>query len=112
MRAPGWMPYTGAPPSGCLEVRDAPVERERPDQERRTVRLEVLAGISGDPDRVAHVVQAVEEADDVVGPRIRLGAGDLERGAVLDPVANAIAASALSEYRSDSGSYSTSPAAA
>ncbi len=60
------------------------VERERFDEQHGAARCEVLAGVAGDPDGVAHVVQAVEEADQVERAVVALGVGDLERRAVGD----------------------------
>src|SRR5436190_8974230 len=58
------------------------VERERLDEQHRVSRLEVLARVPRDPDRVTHVVQAVEEADEVVRTVVLFRARDRELGAI------------------------------
>ena len=60
-------------PSDCRRCCRAVVEGERLDEQDRAVLGEVLAGVAGDADRVAHVVQAVEEADQVEGAGVALG---------------------------------------
>ena len=56
-----------------------PVAGQRLDQQQRAVRRQRLPDTAGSPDRVTHVVQAVEQADQVVaGARQRLGGRDVE----------------------------------
>ena len=66
------------------EVGDLVVECEWLHQQHGPARLEMLAGVAGDADRVAHIVQAVEEADQVKTAVIALRVGDLEGGAIDD----------------------------
>ena len=60
------------------------VESERLDQQDRAARVEVLLGVAEDPDGIAHVVQAVEEADQVEASVVALGIRLLERRPVRD----------------------------
>ena len=62
------------------DVRRAVVERHRLDEQHGAAGREVLTRVPGDADRVAHVVEAVEEADEVVRARVLLRAGDPELG--------------------------------
>ncbi len=76
-------------------VLDA-VVRERLDDHPGAVRRERLAHVPRRADRVAHVVQAVEERHEVVaGARVSLRRRDLEADAVATPAARARARAPL-----------------
>ena len=62
----------------------AAVDREWLDEKHGASGRETLAGIARRTDRIAHVVQAVEEADEVVLARVRRRGRDLELRAVHD----------------------------
>src|SRR5690606_11475064 len=72
------------PPYGVQVVGDA-VVGERLDQHPDAVVVDRFTHVPRRPHRVAHVVQAVEEGDQVVvAPRIVLRARNLELDAVAD----------------------------
>ena len=58
--------------------------RERLYHHPGSIRSERAFHVRSRTDRIAHVVQAVEERDQVEGPRIILGGGALEDGAIGD----------------------------
>ena len=64
------------------------VEGEGLDEQHRAVGLEVFAGVAGDADRITHVVETVEEADEVEGSLVALGVRDLESGPIAIAVCN------------------------
>ena len=63
-------PRTSWPPSGSRRCSRAAVQGERLDQQHRPGRCQVLPSVPGGAHRVAHVVQAVEEADQVEQPGV------------------------------------------
>lgn len=64
--------------SDGIEVRRQMIMRERLDDHPRAIRLERSVDMGGGARRVAHVVKAIEECDEVVGSGIALGGGDVE----------------------------------
>ena len=56
------------------------VQRERLYEQDGAAGFEVLPRVPGGASRVAHVVQAVEEADEVVAAGVLRGRRDLEAG--------------------------------
>ena len=72
-------------PNRC-RVLDEIVAGERFHQKHRTVVFQGLPGVLGGPNRITHVVQAIEEADQIkvpLGVPVR-GRGD-EADAIADP---------------------------
>ena len=51
----------------------------------RAAGQEVLPGVSGGADRIAHVVEAIEEADQVELPGVTRRSRDLELGPIAHP---------------------------
>jgi cobalamin biosynthesis protein CbiD len=74
---------------GCSAMFCARVKRERLHQEHGALRVEMLACIARDTDRVAHVVEAIEEADQVECAVVTLRRRHLERGLCSDPASTA-----------------------
>ena len=69
-----------------MEVVLQPVPRQRFDEQPRSVRREPAADVGGGGDRVTHVVEGVEDADEVIGPTAEaVGRGDLEAHAIAEP---------------------------
>ena len=61
------------------------VQRERLDEQHHAVVGEMFACMTGCRHRIAHVMQAIEEADQVVGAVVLGRLGDLERRAIGEP---------------------------
>ena len=64
------------------DVGDLVVECEWLHQQHGPAWLEMLVGVAGNTHRVAHIVETVEEADQVKTAVIALRVGDLEGGAI------------------------------